>query len=179
MSTDYAPDQAYFSNEKKSKRLPIGVGLPKIPIADVTAGKLVSARKITNALADVRKNFKLYKDGIKPFQGQLLSTKAVDNTFAVVDRMCNALVTGDHRTSGDIEKNPGISETERYKYPDTTSRTDPKKSVSKTEPKNKAESEESWSSDSAGKESKLKKTMSAIRDSFMEHLRIVDKREVY
>jgi hypothetical protein len=109
LPTDYAPDQDYFSRELQTKSLPIGVGLQKIPIADVNAGRTIGTKRIIAAFADVRKNLKQYSDNIKPYQTQLEETKAIDNTFAIIDRMCYALVAGGtthDSTAHDSSKSP-------------------------------------------------------------------------
>lgn len=105
LPTDYAPDQDYFSRELQSKTLPIGVGLQKIAIADVNAGRTVGTKRIIAAFADIRKNLKVYRDNIEPYKAQLMETKAIDNTFAIIDRMCYALIAGsDDTTTNDKSK---------------------------------------------------------------------------
>jgi UDP-N-acetylglucosamine transferase subunit ALG13 len=93
LPTDYAPNQDYFSKVIQSKRLPIGVDLTKISIADVNAGKLVGAARITQAFADVGKSVKVYGDNIKPYQTQLAQTQTLDNTFDIIDKMCDAIIS--------------------------------------------------------------------------------------
>ncbi|USP78767.1 uncharacterized protein yc1106_06041 [Curvularia clavata] len=93
LPTDYAADQEYFA--KRLEKMQIGVGLPKIPYGALSKPQATSVKEIRAAFAKIKTDRKHYVDGIKPFRKDLANTKAVDNAFEIITRMCAGLVARD------------------------------------------------------------------------------------